>query len=262
MRKLLCFLTGVSFFMNLALIIPSALAASGACSNHGGVDCTAGPDSDGSVICNDGWLNSSVSYASMVMCRNYATQPPIQPTVVAPAPITPVVDAASNPSIFSDVNDSTPFQSSILLLKEKNIISGYPDGTYQPFKTLNRAELLKIVVTAKYPVIAESYNQNCFNDIQKDQWYTKPVCFAKAQGFIQGYSNNTFRPVQEVNYVEALKIALETFDLKPADQTSIWYEAYIQKAKSLEIDIEGSAPSESLSRAKAAEMIARSLANL
>jgi len=44
-------------------------ATSGACSGHGGVSCSAGSDSDGSVICYDGWLGSSVSYSSMAMCQ-------------------------------------------------------------------------------------------------------------------------------------------------------------------------------------------------
>jgi hypothetical protein len=37
-----------------------AYAISGACSGHKGVNYSAGADSDGSVICNDGWRNSSV----------------------------------------------------------------------------------------------------------------------------------------------------------------------------------------------------------
>ncbi|HVM91111.1 MAG TPA: hypothetical protein VMU11_04435, partial [Verrucomicrobiae bacterium] len=45
-----------------------ALATSGACSSHGGVDCAAGADYDGSVICYDGWTGSSVAYANMVEC--------------------------------------------------------------------------------------------------------------------------------------------------------------------------------------------------
>ena len=40
-------------------------ATSGCCSHHGGVNCSAGADSDGSVICNDGWKDSSCSYGSM-----------------------------------------------------------------------------------------------------------------------------------------------------------------------------------------------------
>lgn len=40
----------------------SECASRGACSWHGGVNCVAGPDIDGSVICNDGWRDSSVQY--------------------------------------------------------------------------------------------------------------------------------------------------------------------------------------------------------
>lgn len=48
-------------------------ATSGACSSHGGVNCSAGSDWDGSVICYDGWRASSVSYSSMVMCQSYGS---------------------------------------------------------------------------------------------------------------------------------------------------------------------------------------------
>lgn len=57
-------------FLGLVLLLIPLIsrAASGACSYHGGVDCSAGTDWDGSVVCNDGWRDSSVSYGSMVMC--------------------------------------------------------------------------------------------------------------------------------------------------------------------------------------------------
>ena len=41
----------------------------GACSGHGGVDCDAGSDDDGSVVCNDGWRNSSVMFDECSKCR-------------------------------------------------------------------------------------------------------------------------------------------------------------------------------------------------
>ncbi len=66
----------------------NVFATSGACSTHGGVNCAAGPDSDGSVICYDNWRNSSVSYSAMVSCSgasSYTYTPPQtsipQPTV-------------------------------------------------------------------------------------------------------------------------------------------------------------------------------------
>lgn len=43
-------------------------AKSGCCSSHGGVNCAAGPQSNGHVICNDGSRNSSCLYSEMVMC--------------------------------------------------------------------------------------------------------------------------------------------------------------------------------------------------
>lgn len=59
----------------LVLSNTPALATSGACSGHGGVDCSAGPDYDNSVICYDGWTNSSVDYTSMVSCTSLSVSP-------------------------------------------------------------------------------------------------------------------------------------------------------------------------------------------
>ncbi len=72
-------------------------AASGACSGHGGVSCSAGPDGDGSVICNDGWRNSSVSYVSMKMCVGYQPSQQIVP-IPEPAPIPVVVPVSTEPA--------------------------------------------------------------------------------------------------------------------------------------------------------------------
>ncbi len=56
-------------FLLVAFSIPKlVLATSGACSYHGGVNCSAGADFDGSVICMDGWRDSTVLYSSMSEC--------------------------------------------------------------------------------------------------------------------------------------------------------------------------------------------------
>ena len=89
MKSILLLVTLVTFPV-------AVFAASGACSGHGGVSCSVGADSDGSVICVDGWRNSSVSYASMVKCGGYsapsvetrpAPQPIFEPKPIAPAPV-------------------------------------------------------------------------------------------------------------------------------------------------------------------------------
>lgn len=53
------------------LFLPSCVyATQGACSWHGGVDCSAGASWDGGVICQDGWRDSSVRYSDMEECKN------------------------------------------------------------------------------------------------------------------------------------------------------------------------------------------------
>lgn len=84
MKKLILVL---GFFLVMPVLVS---AASGACSGHGGVNCSAGPDSDGSVVCNDSWRNSSVSYSSMAMCVGYSTSvKESKPVIVTPPPVTP-----------------------------------------------------------------------------------------------------------------------------------------------------------------------------
>ena len=63
----------VFYFLLLAIILISfhpfnLYANSGACSDHGGVNCAMGPDYNGKVTCNDGWSNSSVYYQTMDEC--------------------------------------------------------------------------------------------------------------------------------------------------------------------------------------------------
>lgn len=71
MKKLLTVL-----FFAFFLYVPYALATSGACSYHGGVDCAAGPGYDGSAVCYDGSY-SSVQYSQMNECiqQNACTYP-------------------------------------------------------------------------------------------------------------------------------------------------------------------------------------------
>ena len=62
MKKILI-LTFFSLFFPLL-----SFAVQGTCSSHGGVSCSAGPDYDGSPVCNDGWRDSSEEYYMTQMC--------------------------------------------------------------------------------------------------------------------------------------------------------------------------------------------------
>lgn len=63
----------ILFLFGFLLLIFSLItiqAKSGCCSYHEGVCCECGAQSDGRVICNDGWKGSSCYYNEMEMCKN------------------------------------------------------------------------------------------------------------------------------------------------------------------------------------------------
>lgn len=140
-------------------------------------------------------------------------------------------------SSFSDVSSSTTYYKGIQYLAGEDIVHGHPDGTFKPNDTLNRAEMIKIVAegSAKYnglnSSIFDNYkSENCFNDVKAGQWYTPYICYGKAKGWVQGYSDGNYRPGQTVNFVEALKITFMGFGIPYNEDSSPWYRDSVEYA--------------------------------
>lgn len=126
-------------------------------------------------------------------------------------------------SLYSDVNDETWYVDSINQLNDYGVMTGNPDGTFSPDKCINRAEILKVLmdVTAPGMVTLEEYNYTDLDD--PNQWYYPYVMQATELGYVQGYDDGSFQPGKCVNRVEALKMALETFNIEPYRVGMGWY---------------------------------------
>ena len=62
----------LSILILLLILIPApSYAIEGTCSWHGGVNCSAGADWDGSAVCVDGWRDSSERYSEQTMCQSF-----------------------------------------------------------------------------------------------------------------------------------------------------------------------------------------------
>lgn len=71
---------------------------SGCCSGkHGGVDCSAGPQSNGHLICADGWRGSSCLFSAN--CDGSYTAPATKPVATKAPVIAPTPTASPTPSI-------------------------------------------------------------------------------------------------------------------------------------------------------------------
>jgi S1-C subfamily serine protease len=146
-------------------------------------------------------------------------------------------------SIFTDVSLDTDNSEAISFLKSAGVVSGYPDGSFKPNNPLNRAELLKILVEGVGANPDEDIYKNCFPDV-KSEWFAKYICFAEEQGWVDGYPDGTFKPGNNVNKVEAMKMLIEVFevetevpDANPFVDVSKdeWFSHYIYTAKKMGI---------------------------
>ncbi|MDA1060684.1 MAG: septal ring lytic transglycosylase RlpA family protein [bacterium] len=124
----------------------------------------------------------------------------------------------SEPQEFTDVSVGDPYYMAINHLKAKGIIKGYEDGSYKPNNWINRAETLKILTLGSEifkedelgKISADSVEP--FSDTPVDAWYMKYLYPSLELGIISGYPDGTFKPGNDINLAETLKIFFESID--------------------------------------------------
>jgi hypothetical protein len=107
-------------------------------------------------------------------------------------------------------NWAEPF---IKVLIDKNIIVGYPDGTFKPDKPITRAEFAALLNKAfELQPIRES---RAFRDVPANYWAAAVIDKAYRSGFLAGYPNRTFAPTQNIIRIESLVSLTNGSKLEP-----------------------------------------------
>jgi hypothetical protein len=124
-------------------------------------------------------------------------------------------------------------EEAINYLMDLGIVAGYPDGTYQPYRTLTRAEMAKIIVLAKLGAQGEQMagylkGAYSFSDVPATHWASGYVMLAKNLGIVNGYPGGTYMPEGAVTYAELLKMLVEAAGLNPA--AGVWPTNYLTAA--------------------------------
>jgi hypothetical protein len=178
---------------------------------------------------------------------------------------------------FPDVDGTTEHAAAIDFLQTKGIISGYPDGTFKPGNTNNRAEALKLVLLGRKSLALADITitqKPAFPDVTKSDWFYSYVEQAFNLKIVQGYSDGNFKPANEITAAESLKIIYSglvpgfqlpqltaaPFTDVPADQ---WFAPYLEYGRNrqlIEALGDGSYhPGRKMTRAEFAEAIYRTL---
>lgn len=141
----------------------------------------------------------------------------------------PVEEVAEEIPLFEDLSESHPYYDAIYWMADHDIVSGYPDGTFRPDDSINRVEFLKIVLGAagmdENLVCRAYYN---YSDVDWSAWYGNYVQKASCTNIVQGYPDQTFRPNDTINFVEAAKVAVMALGFEVTQTDGPWYEPYVE----------------------------------
>ncbi len=194
---------------------------------------------------------------------------PAPSVVVAPPAASPEV-IQNRPSLFADVGGSTSFYDAIKYLKNKNIFSGYKDGTFKPDQVISRTEVLKVALVSANRPLLPLQGALSYQDLDAKAWYIPYIATAQLNGITQGYIGGYFKPNQNVTRAEFLKILLlatpvsiePTVNDAPYPDVSKdeWYAVFAQFGKQKNIlpkASDGFRPNEEITRGEVAEIIYR-----
>jgi S-layer homology domain len=140
------------------------------------------------------------------------------PTINQPPPST--TSPQVTPSNLTDIsgNWAEPF---IRVLIEKNIIIGYPDGTFRPEQPVTRAEFAALL--NKSFDLKSTRESRTFPDVPSTYWAAAVIDKAYQSGFLTGYPDNSFGPTKNIVRIESLVSLVNGSKLQPdgtADKVS------------------------------------------
>ncbi|UBF28503.1 DUF1565 domain-containing protein [Kovacikia minuta CCNUW1] len=87
-------------------------------------------------------------------------------------------------------------------LAKRNIISGFPDGTFRPGDRVTRVQFAAIVTKAFAPDPKQP--ATAFRDVASSFWGYQAIQSAVRGGFLKGYPEGLFKPEQPIPRVQAL----------------------------------------------------------
>lgn len=86
------------------------------------------------------------------------------------------------------------------------LVTGYPDGTFQPAKGISRAELVTLLVRSMPVRLAETVDYSGFSDVSSTHWAAQYIAYGTYKNLITGYPDGTFKPSKVLTRAEGVTI--------------------------------------------------------
>lgn len=103
---------------------------------------------------------------------------------------------------FSDIKADSWYEDAVLTLASLGIISGYDGSTFKPNANISRAEFATMAM--RFAVVSGGYGS--FSDVNNGYWAYSYIMSAAGYGWINGYTDGTFRPEDDITRGEVAAI--------------------------------------------------------
>jgi hypothetical protein len=114
----------------------------------------------------------------------------------------PVIAQTQAQAQFTDVPSGHWAREFVTSLASRNIIAGFPDGTFRPDEPVTRAQYAAMLRNAfRHSSVRGATN---FVDVPTNYWAATAIREADMMGFLSGYPGNVFRPDQNIPRAQVL----------------------------------------------------------
>ncbi|QTD39437.1 S-layer homology domain-containing protein [Sporosarcina sp. Te-1] len=123
---------------------------------------------------------------------------------------------AASPKQFIDVPPSKHFAEAVNMLAEREIIGGYPDGTFRPGNSITRGQAAAIIVKM-IDLDTKNVKNPKFKDVTTANGYYKAIAALAEKQIISGYGDGRFGPNDPITRGQMASILVKAFDLPRYD---------------------------------------------
>jgi len=122
----------------------------------------------------------------------------------------------------------------ITRLSQQGIINGYPDGSFRPNLSMNRAEFATIVAQA-FPKAARTRKPVNFVDVPTYHWAYNQITAAAQTRFLSGYPGYIFKPNQNIPRAQVLVALASGLNYSPTREVTTTLKANFADAKAIPV---------------------------
>lgn len=121
---------------------------------------------------------------------------------------------------FSDVGKHWA-KNEIMYLSDRNIIGGYPDGTFKPNEPITRSQAASMLIKALKMPLTENTSV-AFKDVSKKSPYYQILATVNEKGILRG-DNGYMRPGEKTSRAQMAAILRRAFDM-PLDKQATFID--------------------------------------